>query len=47
MYERNPMGRDGDPEHDIAPLIAFLLCDASSYITGQTIAADGGGILRA
>ena len=47
MYERNPVGRDGDPEHDIAPLIAFLLCDASSYITGQTIAADGGGILRA
>jgi len=47
MYERNPVGRDGDAEHDIAPLIAFLLSDASSYITGQTIAADGGGILRA
>ncbi len=47
MYANNPIGRDGDAEHDIAPLIAFLLSDASSYITGQTIAADGGGILRA
>ena len=47
MYERNPVGRDGDPEHDIAPLVAFLLSDASSYITGQTIAADGGGVMRA
>jgi NAD(P)-dependent dehydrogenase (short-subunit alcohol dehydrogenase family) len=47
MYDHNPVGRDGDPEHDIAPLIAFLLSDASSYVTGQTIAADGGGIMRA
>ncbi|CAB4919873.1 unannotated protein [freshwater metagenome] len=47
MYEQNPVGRDGDAEHDIAPLIAFLLSDASSYITGQSISADGGGILRA
>ena len=47
MYANNPIGRDGDAEHDIAPLVAFLLSDASCYITGQTIAADGGGILRA
>jgi NAD(P)-dependent dehydrogenase (short-subunit alcohol dehydrogenase family) len=47
MYENNPIGRDGDAEHDIAPLVAFLLSDAGSYITGQTIAADGGGLLRA
>lgn len=47
MYAGNPIGRDGDAEHDIAPLVAFLLCDASSYITGQTIAADGGGVMRA
>ena len=47
MYAANPIGRDGDAEHDIAPLVAFLLSDASGYVTGQTIAADGGGIMRA
>lgn len=47
MYAENPIGRDGDAELDIAPLIAFLLSDAGGYITGQTIAADGGGLMRA
>ena len=47
MYENHPIGRDGDPELDIAPLVAFLLSDGSRYVTGQTIGADGGGIMRA
>jgi NAD(P)-dependent dehydrogenase (short-subunit alcohol dehydrogenase family) len=47
MYEDHPLGRDGDPEADIAPAVAFLLSDASQYITGQTLMVDGGGILRA
>ena len=47
MYADNPIGRDGDAQRDIAPLVAFLLSDASGYITGQTIAADGGGMMRA
>ncbi len=47
MYTDNPIGRDGDAEQDIAPLVGFLLSNASGYITGQTIAADGGGIMRA
>ena len=47
MYENNPIGRDGDAELDIAPVVAFLLSDASQYVTGQTVMADGGGVLRA
>jgi NAD(P)-dependent dehydrogenase (short-subunit alcohol dehydrogenase family) len=47
MYEDHPLGRDGDPEADIAPAVAFLLTDASQYLTGQTLMVDGGGIMRA
>ena len=47
MYRDHPLGRDGDPEVDIAPVVAFLLSDASQYMTGQTFMVDGGGIMRA
>jgi NAD(P)-dependent dehydrogenase (short-subunit alcohol dehydrogenase family) len=47
MYADHPLGRDGDPERDIAPAVAFLLSDASQYVTGQTLMVDGGGIMRA
>ncbi|GJM37296.1 MAG: 3-oxoacyl-ACP reductase [Acidimicrobiales bacterium] len=47
MYDDHPIGRDGDPDADIAPAVAFLLSDASRYVTGQTISVDGGGIMRA
>jgi NAD(P)-dependent dehydrogenase (short-subunit alcohol dehydrogenase family) len=47
MYADNPVGRDGDAQHDIAPFVAFLLSDESRYVTGQTISVDGGGIMRA
>ena len=47
MYAANPVGRDGDAQNDIGPLVAFLLSDESGYVNGQTISADGGGILRA
>lgn len=40
-----PLGRLGDPEHDIAPVVAFLLSDAAAYMTGQTLMADGGSIM--
>jgi len=47
MFDDHPLGRDGDPEADIAPAVAFLISDASQYLTGQTLMVDGGGIMRA
>ncbi len=37
-----PLGRIGDPETDLAPVIAFLCSDDAQYLTGQTIGVDGG-----
>jgi NAD(P)-dependent dehydrogenase (short-subunit alcohol dehydrogenase family) len=37
----HPLGRPGTPE-EIAELIAFLISDKSGWITGETIAIDGG-----
>lgn len=37
----HPLGRPGTPE-EIADLIAFLVSPAASWITGDTIAIDGG-----
>lgn len=39
-----PLGRFGDPETDVAPIVAFLVSDDSRYMTGQTLMADGGAI---
>ncbi len=45
-YERSmssiPLRRLGDPEREIGPAVAFLCGPAASYITGTTIALDGG-----
>ncbi|MHA1554443.1 MAG: glucose 1-dehydrogenase [Alphaproteobacteria bacterium] len=45
VSETIPMGRIGEPE-EIASVIAFLASDEASYITGQTIYADGGLMIR-
>lgn len=41
LAEQNPMGRIGKPE-DLANAFAFLASDEAGYITGQTIAVNGG-----
>ena len=44
--EQTPLADVGQPE-DIAYVARFLLSDESRWITGQTIAVDGGNCLRA
>lgn len=41
ILSRTPLGRLGDPA-EIAAVVAFLASDEASYVTGQTIYADGG-----
>jgi NAD(P)-dependent dehydrogenase (short-subunit alcohol dehydrogenase family) len=41
ILSRTPLGRIGEPA-EIAAVAAFLASDEASYITGQTIYADGG-----
>ena len=41
IMSRTPLGRCGEPE-EIAAIAVFLASAESSYITGQTIYADGG-----
>ncbi len=43
--EKYPLGRYGQPE-DIAHLAAFLLSDASSWVTASSYAIDGGIVPR-
>ena len=46
-YYRNriPIGRIAQP-NDIAPVILFLLSPESDYITGATVNATGGMLMR-
>jgi NAD(P)-dependent dehydrogenase (short-subunit alcohol dehydrogenase family) len=41
ILSRTPMGRLGEPS-EIADVCCWLLSDASSYVTGEIVVADGG-----
>jgi 3-oxoacyl-[acyl-carrier protein] reductase len=41
ILARIPLGRIAEPD-DVARLALFLASEASSFITGETIAVDGG-----
>ena len=41
ILSRTPMGRPGEAE-EIASIVAFLASEDASYMTGQTLYADGG-----
>lgn len=45
MLAQTPLGRFGEPE-DIAHLAVYLASDESDFMTGQTIAIDGGWTVK-
>lgn len=47
FVESCPMGRQGDPELDIGPVVWFLCSDACRYLTGHTFMVDGGAFMWA
>lgn len=45
MFDKYPLKRLGTPE-DIANAVIYLLSDASSWVTGQALAIDGGYLVQ-
>jgi 2-deoxy-D-gluconate 3-dehydrogenase len=45
IHDRIPMGRWGDPG-ELAGLVVFLASEASRYMNGSIVAADGGWLAR-
>jgi NAD(P)-dependent dehydrogenase (short-subunit alcohol dehydrogenase family) len=46
MAQMIPLGgKLGDPQRDLAPVMVFLCGDGARFITGQTLAIDGGAMM--
>jgi len=45
LMATRPIGRLGDPEADIAPVVLFLASEESRFLTGHVLYADGGAHL--
>ncbi len=43
--EAPALGRDPDGRADVAPVVAMLLADAGHFVTGATVAVDGGVVM--
>lgn len=46
LAARSPLGRLGDAEADVGPVAVFLASPASGFLTGQTLVANGGAVMR-
>lgn len=44
---QNALARYGSPENDIAPVALFLASEGACFISGSSLAADGGMIIDA
>ena len=45
ILEQIPVGRFGEAE-EVAEVVAFLAGEGAAYVTGQTIAVDGGMVMQ-
>ena len=41
LPDRDPVDRELGPPHEVADIVRFLVSDAASFVTGQTIAPTG------